>query len=147
MKIVDSLLKFNFFLSRRGAENPLSFFVQATLNRQLLSKLDVAELGSVIGLIRAKHREQSVQEFTHNGYDRLETGFAATEQTLIESPQMRLAAQGHQRRHVQCTAQMATAPSADPRSLLHRSTGSKLRRVDAAEGDPLASIQRIGEHD
>ncbi len=28
--ILDSLLKFNFFLSRRGAENPLSFFVQAT---------------------------------------------------------------------------------------------------------------------
>jgi hypothetical protein len=79
MIIIDSLLKFIFFLSRRGAENPLSFFVQATLSRQLGSKLDGAELGSVIGLIRAKHREQSVQEFTHYSYNRLETCFAATE--------------------------------------------------------------------
>ena len=30
MTILDSLLKFIFFLSRRGAANPLSFFVQAT---------------------------------------------------------------------------------------------------------------------
>jgi hypothetical protein len=30
MKILDSLLKFNFFLSRRSADNLLSFFVPAT---------------------------------------------------------------------------------------------------------------------
>jgi len=99
MLIIDSLLKFNFFLSRRGAQNPLSFFVQATAANLLVSS-NGAELGPVIGLTRAKHGEQSVQEFTHDGYDRLETCFAATEQTLIESPQMRLVAHGHQRRHV-----------------------------------------------
>jgi hypothetical protein len=79
---IDSLLKFIFFLSRRGAGEPSFFFVQATLSHQLVRKLEGAELGSVIGLIRAKHRGQSVQEFTHYGYDRLETCFAATEQLL-----------------------------------------------------------------
>ena len=39
MMIIDSLLKFNFFLSRRGAENPLSFFVQATAANLLVSSM------------------------------------------------------------------------------------------------------------
>jgi hypothetical protein len=64
------------------------------------SKLEGTELGSVVGLIGAKHREQGVQEFTHYGYDRLETFFAAAEQAFIKTPQMRLAAQGYQRGHV-----------------------------------------------
>jgi hypothetical protein len=137
MKIVDSLLKFNFFLSGEVQEN-LSLFCRPTLSRQIGCKLDRAELGSVKGLIKAKHCEQSMQQFTHYGYDRLQTCFATTEQTLIESPQMRLVTESHQRRHVQCTTQMATAASADARPLFHRGTGSELRRVDPGEGDPLA---------
>jgi len=98
-------------------ENPLSFCLSPTLHvkisRQdsgcrLVNKLEGTELGSVVGLIRAKHREQSVQEFTHS-YDRLQTCFASTEQALVESPQMRLSAQGHQRWHVQSATQMTAA--------------------------------------
>ena len=60
-----------------------------------------------------------MQEFTHYGYDRLQTCFATTEQPLIESPQMRFVTEGHQRRHVEYTTQMATAASADARPLFH----------------------------
>src|ERR1700756_3531235 len=190
MLIIDSLLKFKFFLSGEVAENLSLFCHGRGENRRLtlacsqfcrkISRLesprsdscqldralaspscplssalhslvsngfDGTEFGSVIGLIRAKHREQSVQEFTHYRYDRLETCFAAIEQTLIESPQMRLAAQGHQGRHVQGTTPMTAAPAADPRPLLHRGAGCELRRVDPREGYPLASIQRIGKYD
>ena len=41
--------------------------------------LDSTELGSVVGLVRAKHREQGVQEFTHYRHDCLETCFAVAE--------------------------------------------------------------------
>ena len=53
-------LEMQFFLSGRGAENPLSFLCSSTSGRQVGSKLEGAELGPVVGLIRAKHREQSV---------------------------------------------------------------------------------------
>jgi formate hydrogenlyase transcriptional activator len=66
----------------------------------LRNKLHWTELGSVVGLIRAKHRKQGVQEFTHYCYDCLETCFAAAEQAFIKTPPVRLAAQGHQRGHV-----------------------------------------------
>src|SRR5258708_20042829 len=109
MMIIDSLLKFNFFSLERCRRTSL-FFRQATLSRHLSSKLELAELGPVIGLIGAKHGEQSVQEFTHYGYDRLETCFAATEQTLIEGPQMTLGPQRHSRPPLPVTPPIATAP-------------------------------------
>ena len=71
------------------------FSTHATLGCHLSHKLDGTELGSVVGLIRAKHREQGVQEFPHYGYDRLQACFAATEQAFIKTPQIRLPAQGH----------------------------------------------------
>ena len=41
---------------------------------------------------------------------------------------------------------MTTTASADPRFLCDRGAGSKLLRIQSAEGDPLASIQDVGQH-
>jgi hypothetical protein len=97
-KIGDSLLKFNFFSLGEVRRTISLFSFKRSGNiesRQVGIKLDGAELGSVIGLIRAKHREQSVHELTHYGYDRLETSFAATEQTLIQGEGIKLDERGY----------------------------------------------------
>jgi len=58
MIIVDSLLKCNVF-SLGEVRRTLSLFCLHTSGRQVGSKLEGAELGPVVGLIGAKHREQS----------------------------------------------------------------------------------------
>src|ERR1700693_219022 len=72
-------LEMQFFLSGRGAENPLSFLPSGTSGRQAGSKLEGAELGPVVGLIGVKHREQGVQEFAHDGYYGLQPSFATAD--------------------------------------------------------------------
>ncbi len=53
---------------------------------------------------------------------------------------------GNQCRHVQSPPQMTTAPSADPRFLFDSGTRTKTNWIQASKGNPLASIQSIGQH-
>jgi hypothetical protein len=80
MKIVDSLLMSKSFLSRRGAENRLSFSGRSSASSDgLASQVHCAQLGSVVRLIAAEHGKQSMQQFSHDGNDRLQPSFAASQ--------------------------------------------------------------------
>jgi hypothetical protein len=80
MKIVDSLLMSSFFLSRRGAENPLSFSGRSsTSSNRIDTQMRRAQLGTVVRLISAKHGKQSMQQFPHDGHDRLQPRFASSQ--------------------------------------------------------------------
>jgi hypothetical protein len=58
---LDSLLIVNFFLSRRGAENPLSFFPSSsTQSARIGSRDDWTQPGSVVRLMELEHGEQSM---------------------------------------------------------------------------------------
>ena len=79
MIIIDSLLMSKSFLSRRGAENPLSFSGRSSASSDgLASQVHCAQLGSVVRLIAAEHGKRSTQQFSHDGHDRLHPSFAAS---------------------------------------------------------------------
>ena len=81
MLIIDSLLKFNFFLSGEVQENlSLSFWGQSsTSSNGMASHLDsTTQLRPVVRLIGAEHGKQSMQQLSHNRYDGLPPSFAAS---------------------------------------------------------------------
>jgi len=79
MIIIDSLLMSRFFLSRRGAENPLSFSDRsgASSNR-IESRMRRAQPRTVVRLIGAEHGKQSMQQFSHDCHDRLQPSLASS---------------------------------------------------------------------
>ena len=77
MIIIDSLLVFKFFLSRRGAENALSFSARSSASSNGMDgQVHRAELGAIVRLIGAEHGKQSMQQLSHNRYDGLQPSFA-----------------------------------------------------------------------
>jgi hypothetical protein len=61
MIIIDSLLMSTSFLSRRGAENPLSFSGRSSASSDGLDgQVHCAQLGSVVRVIGAEHGKQSM---------------------------------------------------------------------------------------
>jgi hypothetical protein len=80
MLIIDSLLKFNFFLSGEVQENlSLVLGQSSTSSNGMASHLDSAtQLRSVVRLIGAEHSKQSMQQLSHNRYDGLQPSFAAS---------------------------------------------------------------------
>ena len=80
MMIIDSLLKFNFFLSGEVQENLSLFWGQSsTSSNGIASHVDCAtQLRSVVRLIGAEHGKQSMQQLSHNRYDGLQPSFAAS---------------------------------------------------------------------
>jgi len=63
MLIIDSLLMSTSFLSRRGAENPLSFSGRSSATSDGHdSRVCSAQFGPVVGLIGAEHGKQSMQQ-------------------------------------------------------------------------------------
>ena len=80
MIIIDSLLMSKSFLSRRGAENPLSFSGRSsTSSNHIEGQMRRAQLGLVVRLIAAEHGKQSMQQFPHDCHDRLQLSFASSE--------------------------------------------------------------------
>jgi hypothetical protein len=126
MKIVDSLLNFNFFSLERCRRTSLFLFLSSSaLGKGIGSQLHQAQPGSVIRVIRAEHGEKGMQQFSHDGDYRLQRGFPASHELLKESSQVGLMTYSNQRRHVQSPPQMTTAPSANPRFLVDRGARSK----------------------
>jgi hypothetical protein len=61
MLIIDSLLKSRCFLSRRGAENPLSFSDRSSARSNRIDcQVHRAQPRTVVRLIGAEHRKQSM---------------------------------------------------------------------------------------
>ena len=80
MNIIDSLLKSKCFLSRRGAENPLSFSGRSSASGNGMDgQVHRAQLGAIVRLIAAEHGKQSMQQFPHDCHHRLQSSFAASE--------------------------------------------------------------------
>jgi len=80
MLIIDSLLKSKCFLSRRGAENPLSFSDRSSASSSRIdSRVHRAQLRTVVRLIGAEHGKQIMQQFPHDRCDRLQSSFASSE--------------------------------------------------------------------
>jgi hypothetical protein len=80
MLIIDSLLKSKCFLSRRGAENPLSFSGRSSASGNGMDgQVHRAQLGAIVRLIAAEHGKQSMQQFPHDCHHRLQPSFAASE--------------------------------------------------------------------
>jgi hypothetical protein len=78
--IIDSLLKSKCFLSRRGAENPLSFSGRSSASgNDMNGQVHRAQLGAIVRLIAAEHGKQSMQQFPHDCHHRLQPSFAASE--------------------------------------------------------------------
>ena len=68
------------FLSRRGAENPLSFSGSSSASGNGMDgQVHRAQLGAIVGLIAAEHGKQSMQQFPHDCHHRLQPSFAASE--------------------------------------------------------------------
>ena len=80
MLIIDSLLKFTFFLSGEVQENLSLFWGQSSTSSNGMARhLDNAtQLRSVVRLIGAEHSKQSMQQLSHNRYDGLQPSFAAS---------------------------------------------------------------------
>jgi len=69
------------FLSRRGAENPLSFSGRSSASGDGMDGyVHRAELGAIVGLVGAEHGKQSMQQFPHDRHDRLQPSLASSEQ-------------------------------------------------------------------
>jgi hypothetical protein len=80
MLIIDSLLMSKCFLSRGGAENPLSFPGRpSTSCNPIDSQTQRAQPRTVVRLIAVEHGKQSMQQFPHDCHDRLQPSFAASE--------------------------------------------------------------------
>jgi len=79
MIIIDSLLMSSFFLSRRGAENPLSFSGRSSASGNgMESQVHRAKLGAVVRLIGTEHGKQSMQKFPHDRHDSLQPSFTSS---------------------------------------------------------------------
>ena len=80
MLIIDSLLMSKFFLSLGEVRRTLSLFrvAQAQAATALTARCG-AQLGTVVGLIRAKHGKPSMQEFPHGPHVRLPPLFASSQ--------------------------------------------------------------------
>jgi len=64
MLIIDSLLMSTSFLSRRGAENPLSFSGRSSASGNGVDgQVHRTEFGAIVGLIGAEHGKQSMQQY------------------------------------------------------------------------------------
>jgi len=73
-------LDFQFVSLWRGAGEPLSFFLpsSSTQSTRIGSQFRWAQLGTVVGVIRAEHGEKGMQEFSHDGHYRLQGGLSAS---------------------------------------------------------------------
>src|SRR5512146_3402207 len=79
MLIIDSLLMSKSFLSRRGAENPLSFSGRSSASSHRIDRqMRRAQPRTVVRLIGAEHGKQSMQQFPHDSHDRLQPSFASS---------------------------------------------------------------------
>jgi hypothetical protein len=68
------------FLSRRGAENPLSFSGSSGASGNGIDgQGHRAQLGAIVGLVGAEHGKQSMQQFPHDCNDSLQPSFASSE--------------------------------------------------------------------
>ena len=79
MRIIDSLLMSKCFLSRRGAENPLSFSGRSSASSNGTDRqVERAQLGAVVRLIGTEHGKQGVEKFPHDRHDSLHPSFTAS---------------------------------------------------------------------
>ncbi len=80
MRIIDSLLKFNCFLSGAVQENLSLFWSQSsTSSNGIASHVDCAtQLRSVVRLIGTEHGKQGMEKFPHDRHDSLHPSFTAS---------------------------------------------------------------------
>ena len=92
-----------------------------------------------------KDAPDGVEEFAHDGNDRLFGFLAPLEESLITGFNLFVAADGDQGRHEEGGAQMHVTSLTDPARLMDRGATIKRSRIESGVGDPLRSFESFGQ--